>query len=127
MIDVWPVQVAIYSALTAAPATYPVHDAVPQSTAYPYITIGEWTGQSDEELAAPSTDAEITLNAWSRQSGKAQTFAMLEFIRDRLDGQALGGGAWACTEEFADVVEDPSSTASARLYHGIATYRVRVT
>ena len=47
------------------------------------------------------------------------------FVRDRLDGQDLGAGAWACTEDFADVLEDPSSTAASRLYHGIARYRIR--
>lgn len=127
MIDLWPVQQAIYTALSTAPATYPVYDAVPQGTAYPYLHIGEFSALPDEEIEVPSADASVVINAWSRQSGKQQAHAMLEFVRDRLDNQAIGGGAWACSEDFADILEDPSSTAAARLYHGIARYRVRAT
>jgi hypothetical protein len=50
---------------------------------------------------------------------------MLEFVRARLDNETVGGGAWACSEDFYEVIEDPSSTAASRLYHGIARYRVR--
>lgn len=125
MIDLWPIQQAIYTALAAVPATYPVHDAVPQGAAYPYLVIGEVSSQPDEEIAVASADASFVIHAWSRSAGKKQAHAMLEFVRDRLDGQDLGAGAWACTEDFADVLEDPSSTAANRLYHGIARYRIR--
>lgn len=125
MIDLWPAQQAIYTALSAAPATYPAHDAVPQAAAYPYLVIGEITAIPDDELDAASADATFQLHAWSRYAGKKQAHAMLEFARDRLDNQTLGGGVWACSEDFAEVIEDPSSTAASRLYHGIARYRIR--
>lgn len=125
MINVWPLQQAIYAALTASPATYPVHDAVPQGAPYPYLVIGEITGQPDDELAAPSVDASFQIDAWSRSAGKSQAHAMLDFVRARLDGQEIGAGAWACTEDFFDVFEDRNSTAANRLYHGVARYRVR--
>lgn len=125
MIDLWPVQQAIYTALNANPKTYPVHDAVPQSTAYPYLVIGEVTEIPDDELDVASADASFTVHAWSRYAGKKEAYAMLEFVRDRLDGQAIGGGVWACSEDFAEVIEDRTSTAASRLYHGVARYRVR--
>lgn len=125
MIDLTPVQTAIYAALAASPATYPVHDAVPQGTAYPYLVIGEVTALPDEELEAASVDASFTLHAWSRHAGKKQAHAMLEFARARLDNVDIGGGAWACSEDFAEVMEDQTSTAASRLYHGVARYRVR--
>lgn len=125
MIDLQPIQTAIYQALTASPATYPVYDAVPKTATYPRIVIGEFAGQPDEDLAQASVDLSVTLHIWSRQSGKQQTHAMMEFIRERLDGQDIGGGAWACSEDFAEVMEDRASTADARLYHGVSRYRVR--
>lgn len=125
MNNLWPVQQAIYSALTTAPATYPVYDAVPQSADRPYIVIGEVDAVPDEELADSSTDAAFTIHTWSASPGKAQSYAMLEFIRARLDGQTISG-AWACTEDQFDVFEDRASTAASRLYHGFARYRVRV-
>lgn len=126
------VQTSLYTALATAPATYPVYDAVPQSTSgvpvpTPYIVIGEWTADPDEELATVTTDASVNIHTWSGKgiTGKAQTHAMLDFIRVRLDGQPIAG-SWLCEEEFNEIMEDPSSTASNRLYHGIARYRIRV-
>lgn len=124
MIDVWPLQAAIVTALKVAPATFPVHDAVPQGTVKPYLVVGEITVAPDDELAAASADASFMLHAWSGYQGKKEAHAMLEFARDRLDHQTIGT-AWACTEEFAEVMEDPKSTASARIYHGMARYRLR--
>lgn len=124
MNDLTTVQTSIYSALTGAPATYPVYDGVPQGVAKPYIVIGELTAEPDEELSLTTTDASINLHTWSATTDKGQSYTMLQFIRARLDGQTISG-AWACTEEFNEVMEDEGSTASARLYHGVARYRVR--
>lgn len=132
MNDLTAVQTAIYGALAGAPATYPVYDAVPQGVARPYIVIGEVTAEPDEELAVATTDASLNLHTWSgnadplpKVSSKGQSYTMLQFIRARLDGTALGG-AWLITEDFNEVMEDVNSTANARLYHGVARYRVRI-
>lgn len=126
MNDLAPVQTAIYEALTAAPATYPVYDAVPQGAAFPYLVIGEWTAQPDEILEVASTDADVMIHAWSRHPGKLEAHQLLQFVRARLDGQAIGGGVWACSEEFSTVMEDRNSTAANRLFHAAARYRVRL-
>lgn len=125
MNDLTTVRTAIYAALAAAPATYPVYDPVPQGVARPYFGFGPDSSEPDEELAAMTTDASIQLDAWSATNGRAQVYAMLQFARARLDGQTING-AWLVTEDFNEVVEDPSSTAASRLYHGIARYRARV-
>lgn len=125
MNNLWPIQQAIYAALIVVPATYPVYDGVPQGAAKPYITLGEFTIEPDEELAAATTDASINLHTWSATAGKIQTHAMLQFIRARLDDQTISG-AWFCSEDFIEIMEDPASTAASRLYHGVARYRVRV-
>lgn len=119
------VQTSIFSALTTAPETYHVYDAVPQGTAKPYIVIGEYTGEPDEALDTMTTDASLTIHTWSARPGKAETHAMLEFVRTRLDGETIAG-AWLTTEDFVEIMEDQNSTAASRLYHGIARYRIRI-
>ena len=119
------VQTSIYSALTTAPATYPVYDAVPQGVAKPYIVIGEFTLEPDEEIDAVTSDVSLNIHTWSAAASKKQTHEMLQFIRERLDVQPVGG-AWLSTEEFVEIMEDAGSTTASRLYHGIARYRLRV-
>lgn len=125
MIDVWPVQVAVFEAMTEEPTTYDVLDAVKQGQTYPYLVIGEITAIPDEELEQDSADASFTVHAWSRYNGKKETHELLAFARERLHGKDIGGGVWAISEDFAEVMEDPSSTAASRLYHGVARYRIR--
>lgn len=125
MIDIWPIQQAVYTALAAVPATYPVYDAVPQGTAYPYLTLGDDDALPDEEISDLSADIAMRVNAWSRYTGKKQVRAMLEFVRSRLHGQDIGAGVWACTVEALRVFEDPSSTEASRLFRGVAELRIR--
>lgn len=125
MIDTWPIQVAIYQALTDPAGPYPVFDAVPQDAATPYIVIGEFTGQPDDDLDALSIDLSVQLHGWSRHAGKQEAHAILAFMRSRLDHQQVGAGVWGCSEDFATVVEDPDSTAASRLFHAVARYRIR--
>lgn len=125
MNDLTAVRTDMYAKLSAAPATYPVYDPVPQGVARPYIAFGPDSSQPDDELAAVTTDASIQIDTWSALPSRAQSYAMLQFVRARLDGQAING-AWYCAEEFAEVMEDPASTAASRLYHGVARYQVRL-
>lgn len=124
MNDLTTVQTDMVTKLKAAPPTYAVYDSVPQGTAKPYIVIGEVVAEPDEELAAFTTDAAINVHTWSATSDKGQTYAMLQFVRARLDNVAVSG-AWSVSEDFNEVMEDPASTAASRLYHGVARYRCR--
>ena len=125
MNNLWSVQVSIYAALTTLPATYPVYDAVPQGVAKPFIVIGEFTADPDSDVAIYTTDAALQIHTWSATAGKKETHAMLQFIRERLDNQPIAG-AWYVAEDFVEIMEDENSTATARLYHGIARYQLRV-
>lgn len=125
MNDLTTARTAIYAALNAVPQTYPVFDPVPQLTPKPYIAFGPDSSLPDDEIATPTTDAMIQIDTWSALNSRAQTYAMGQFIRARLDGQTIAG-AWFCAEDFWEVMEDPASTASARIFHGVARYRVRV-
>lgn len=125
MIDLWPMQVAVFDALRGMPATYPVYDAVQQNAAFPYFVLGEFTSLQDDELGEASADASLNVHAWSRYAGKKELHEMLEFARARLDNQDIGAGVWACFEDFVEMMEDRTSTAASRLYHAVARYRLR--
>ena len=125
MNDLTTARTDMYAKLTANPQTYPVYDPVPQGVNKPFIVFGPDTSDPDEELAVATTDAAIEIETWSATNGRAQSYAMLQFIRARLDGQTIAG-AWFISEDFATVMEDATSTAAARIYHGVARYRVRV-
>lgn len=125
MLNLWGIQQSVFSALTSAPATYAVYDAVPQGVAKPYIVIGEYTEEPDEDLQIVTADATLMIHTWSQTAGKKQTHDMLDFVRGRLDNQLLPG-SWYSAEEFVEIMEDVGSTATVRLYHGIARYRIRV-
>lgn len=124
MNDITAVRTDVYAKLAAAPATYPTYAPVPQGAAKPYIAFGLTTAEPGEELATATSEASFELNTWSTQASEAQTYAMLQFIRSRLDGVTLAGGGWRCVEEFWEIMEDPASTATARIYHGVARYGV---
>lgn len=125
MISLWPIQQAIYTALTANPQTYPVFDATPQDQAPPYIVIGESFNESDLDIDVESSSATINIHGWSRTKGKEQSYAIMSFIRARLHHQSIGG-AWACYSEQEDVFEDRDSTPAKRLYHAVCRYRIRL-
>jgi hypothetical protein len=127
MNDLWGLQQAIYSALTGpSTAIYPVYDAVPPRAAYPYIVIGEISGQQDEEITEESTDVSVSVHGWSRKAGKVEAHAILEYVKEQLHGQDIGAGAWAAMEEFRTILEDPKSTADSRLFHAVSRYRIRI-
>lgn len=125
MNDLTAVRTDMYAKLSGAPATYPIYDPVPQGVAKPYIAFGPDNSQPDEELATATSDAMIQIDTWSATSSRGQSYAMLQFIRARLDNAAISG-AWAVSEDWNEVVEDPASTSASRLYHGVARYRVRL-
>lgn len=127
------VQTSVYAALTTAPATYRVYDAVQQGVALPYFVIGEWTEEPGEELATVNSSATFNLHVWAgyvagqttQKTGKKEIHEMLDFARIRLDGQPVAG-SWLCVEDFVEIMEDPASTAASRLYHGVARYLLLV-
>lgn len=125
MIATWPIQLAIDEALTTPAGPYPIFDAVPQGEPFPYIVIGEFSGTPDEDLAVKGADLSVMMHAWSGHAGKREAHQMLDFIRNRLDHADLGGGVWACTEDWSEVMEDRESTAQRRIYHAAARYRIR--
>lgn len=124
MADLWAVQVAVVALLKAAPATYPVYDAVPPGAAKPYVVIGNPTAvpAPDHELEGDAEDPSQMIHGWSAAAGKKECYAMRAWLQAKLHHQSLAG-TWACYEEFFDILEE--STGEGRLYHLVTRYRIR--
>ena len=88
-----PLQEAIYQALTndatlAAQITG-VFDRVPQGTAFPYVTIGEFAGSDLSTKTTSGMRYELTTRVWSRQGGRAEAASIMERIHTLLHNAPL--------------------------------------
>lgn len=120
-------QTAIYVALSNdAPLSalvMGVYDDVPQSSAFPYVTIGEDVHTEWDTDTSSGSDATITIHAWSRAPGRKETKQIQGAIYDALHrsnlavtGYATVGVDWQQSESFID--------ADGETRHGVQTFRV---
>lgn len=130
MTDLLPLQTGIYSAL-AGPSggPYPVFDAVPQSSRYPYIVIGEIQAEPGEEIEGVTSQVSVLFHTWSRFHGKDECHEMHNYIASVLDNlepiEVEEEAWWMAFEEFRDILEDPKSRPDARVFHGVSRYQFR--
>lgn len=128
----WPLQQAVYSALTGASAVTAllasasaVYNHVPQDSAFPYITFGvdtaaDW-GTKTEQGQAHTLDVHV----WSRYRGTKEARQVLAAVYGVLHEQpgALSVSGHTVVEvryRFSRVVRDPDGLT----YHGVAQYQV---
>jgi len=125
----WPLQQAIYAALVAAPAIKAlagdparVFDDVPETAAFPLISIGDATGADWSSKTTDGLEATITLHVWSRQRGRREVKVILDAVHGVLHNAALSvaGHALALLQfEFAEDFLDEDGLTR----HGVARYR----
>jgi len=115
-------QAAVYTRLSSL--GYPVYDAVPENTDYPYIVIGDDFATDWGTKSFPGWSVLVTIHIWSDYKGWRETKAIMDAAE-----QAL------CTNEFvlqnhtiavllpesAQVLRDPSG-----LRHGVLRLRVKI-
>ena len=110
------------NALTALLGGAKVFDQAPANVRFPYVTFG-MTGIYDWSTATESgTEQLFTLHVWSKARGKAETLAIMEIVRQRLDGGPLaldGHHLVNLTFEFAEARFDEDLS----VYHGLLRYR----
>lgn len=124
----FPLQQAIYTALTGAAAVTAlvgsrVYDEPPESPTFPYITIGddavENIGTKTEDISAH----ELTLHAWDRtHRGRKVVKQVLDAIKATLHHASLsvsGHTLVLIRFEAADTLQDPDGLT----WHGVARYR----
>jgi hypothetical protein len=85
------------------------------------IDVTDFASVAVETLAGMPDYGEVTFSGFYNYSDAGQTI-----VRADAFDVAAGTKAWFVSEDFNEVLEDPASTASNRIYHGVARYRVRV-
>lgn len=126
-------QSALYSALSGDIAlsalVVGVYDDVPQpvdagdSSAFPYVTIGESVHTGWDTDTSSGDDASVTVHVWSRYSGRAETKQIQGAIYDVLHrsnlavtGYATVSVDWEQSESFLD--------SDGQTRHGVQTFRI---
>jgi hypothetical protein len=125
MLPLAEVQTALYDALTAALAPVPVQDQAGPNQAYPYVTIGELTGDQRDTLGEQAAGIEMTVHVWSRQPGMQECQVLMAQAKDALDRRRLPatGFQWVDTIWiYAQTLRDPDGMTR----HGILRFRVEV-
>lgn len=77
-------QKAIYDALTVGLSPIAVYSAVPQGTAYPYVSIDGTTIVPDDPLAKRRDERYMYLSVWSRHQGNKEVLEIMTQIYNLL-------------------------------------------
>jgi hypothetical protein len=92
----WALQQAIYAELsgdaaltTALGASGRIYDHAPRSAAFPYIAFGSITTRDWSTGDEAGEEHTLVLTAWSRETGKRETVAIVAAVRARLHDQSL--------------------------------------
>lgn len=104
---------------------YSVYDAVPQQTAYPYITIGDDTLDEWDTDTETGFEATLTIHTWSTTEGKAELKTMQGAIYNLLHYHNLsisGYNTIVLYQEF----ETSQLESDGVTRHGIQRYRLTV-
>ena len=85
---------AIYAALAESEALGElvgsrVFDAPPRDADFPYLTVGEWAVVDWSTGTEAGTEHHLTVHAWSRAGGKAESWLLIEQVREALHDRAL--------------------------------------
>lgn len=126
MSALWPVQVAVYTALTGHAALMAavagVYDGeADQAAAFPYIVVGSATEVPAHTFGRKGWGDTLTIHVWSNYGGRKQALEILDLIDDALASPlAISGHQTArLRREFAEVLTDPDGSR-----HVPARYRV---
>ena len=109
-----------YTPLTAVAAVY---DHVPQSSTFPYVTIGEdvLTGWSGDDFVG--AEGSVTVHTWSRHRGRVETKQIQGHLFDALSRFELPiAGVTLVTLEFAGARSQVDTDGRTR--HGITEFDV---
>jgi hypothetical protein len=122
----WPVQVAVFGRLAADLAPIAVYDIAPTNSAFPYVTIGEFTGADDYDKSDDAERLTLTLHVWSRKTGRKECKEIMGRVRASLHGKTLpvaGFQPIALRQEFATDMIDPDGIT----IHGVIRFGGQIT
>ena len=124
----WDLQTAVWSALTGDSALTTalggphVFDDVPQSTDFPFVTIGEIRTNDWSTQTAKGHEHFLTIHSWSRAKGRKEVQAIMTILDGLLDGAALVLKDHALVN-FSLVFWDARRDRDGETYHGLMRFR----
>lgn len=66
-----------------------IHDHVPQSVVFPYISLGEAKSNDWSTKTTTGTEQRITIHVWSREGGRKEAATIMERIHTLLHESSL--------------------------------------
>ena len=99
-----------------------IYDFVPQSTAYPYVTIGDDTTTDNATKNLDGNEHTIMVHTWSRYRGRKEVKDIMARIYALLNNSSLtvsGASLVNARFEFADILVDPDGLTK----HGVQRFR----
>lgn len=99
-----------------------VYDRPAQTTAYPYITVGETLCHDWSTKTSTGTECQLTLDIWSREGGRKETASIAQQVHSLLHDAALplSGYSLVSLRMVASRIE---LEKDGWTYHGILTFR----
>lgn len=99
-----------------------IHDAVPRTAAFPFLTLGDARSADWSTGTEAGTEHRLTLHAWSRARGKAEAWAVLAAVRTALDGGTLAPDGHVLVNLRIEA-EDVGQDRDGITWHGVARIR----
>jgi hypothetical protein len=118
-------QAAVYTLLDAGLSTA-VYDEVPDGSAYPYVTIGDFTEVARNAFGRTGRELTMTLHIWSGYNGWAEAQSIASQVDGLLDHATFAVDGWGlvfCQLDFAQTLPQ-ADDGSYR--HLAARYRLFV-
>lgn len=85
----WELQEALVGALAAAGVTTPVYDEIPQTSAFPYVVVGDAFGTRLDTHDRLGEDLLCTVQVFSRYAGFKEALAVADAVNAALDLRPL--------------------------------------
>jgi hypothetical protein len=99
-----------------------IYDEPPRSVAFPYVTLGETRIADYSTCTEAGEEHQLTLHAWSRQSGHREAHLIAGALLQALDDAPL-----TLTDHrlvnFRFAVADVRREADGRTYHALVRFR----
>jgi hypothetical protein len=99
-----------------------VYDQVPQSAAFPYVTLGETRVADFSTGTEPGEEHQLMLHAWSRQGGHKEAHLIAGALLQALDDAPLPLADHRLVN-FRFAVADVRREADGRTYHALVRFR----
>jgi hypothetical protein len=110
------------SQLTSVLGGMKIYDEPPKSAAFPYVTLGEARMADFSTGTETGEEHQLTLHAWSRQSGHKEAHAIAGALLQALDDAPLTLTDHSLVN-FRFAVADVRREADGRTYHALVRFR----